>query len=271
MGLTAGGARVNMKIIFNENHFHLETGLMSWAGTAYDLSIPLLLLWSRTRPLAVGLVAFFHVVLWWLFPIGIFPWLMILGVTLFFDPSWPRRLLPEGFASAAGQGAPVSLGGLATLAAVVATLAMFPARFLLYEGNVAWTERGHRFAWRVLLNEKTGQVDFRVEEREGGRRWRVRPSDELTPVQHRQMRTQPDLIVQYARHLGERFAADGHEVAVYADSYASLNGRPSQRMLRGDVDLTGPLPADWILPLEQPEMPVDPWLRAVFVPTGRAR
>lgn len=226
---------------------------MSWGGAAYDLSVPFLLLVRRTRPLGVGLVAFFHVVVWWLFPIGIFPWLMILGVTLFFEPDWPRRFLPAPWLGPrAGSERPMAPGPSAAFVAVLTVLALFPARFLLYDGPVAWTEQGYRFAWRVLLNEKTGQVDFRVEEKDGPGRWRVRPSDELALFQHQQMRTQPDLIVQYARHLQRRFAEQGHDVAVYVDSYASLNGRPSQRMVRPDVDLTGPLPDGWLVPLEGP-------------------
>jgi hypothetical protein len=214
-----------------------------------------------TRALGVGLVLFFHVAVWWLFPIGIFPWLMILGATLFLSPDWPRRFL--GSAAFAGVGTPRPLGrvGLWGFVGCMSLLLLVPGRFVLYEGPVAWTERGYRFAWRVLLNEKTGQADFRVEAKDGSARWRVRAADELALFQHQQMRTQPDLIVQYARHLRARFASDGHDVAVYVDSFASLNGRPSQRMVRGDVDLAGPLPEDWIVPLmpdPRPDAPRPP-------------
>jgi hypothetical protein len=45
----------------------------------------------------------------------------------------------------------------------------------------------------------------------------------------------------------------GAEVAVYADAWASLNGRPAQRLLRPDVDLTQPEATlwaqGWVLPL----------------------
>ena len=45
--------------------------VMSWGGAAYDLLIPVLLLAARTRPVAYLLVVGFHLVTWWLFPIGI--------------------------------------------------------------------------------------------------------------------------------------------------------------------------------------------------------
>jgi hypothetical protein len=138
---------------------------------------------------------------------------------------------------------------------VVAGIALFPARFLLWGTDPSWTERGHRFTWRVLLNEKTGFVEYRVVERSTGRTWRTTGADELTPLQHAQLRTQPDLIRDYALMLAARHAAEGRDVAVYVDSFASLNGRPSQRLVRGDVDLTQGWAeleaAEWIVGLER--------------------
>src|SRR5262249_48717615 len=67
----------------------------SWAGAAFDLSIVPLLVWRRTRAFAYVLVVLFHAATALLFPIGIFPWLMIAATTIFFSSSWPRRLLPQ--------------------------------------------------------------------------------------------------------------------------------------------------------------------------------
>jgi len=69
------------------------------------------------------------------------------------------------------------------------------------------------------------------------------------------MSTQPDMIQQFAQHLKQRFEAQGHErVRVYADAWASLNGRPRQRLIDPAVDLGGVpwslAPKGWILPLQ---------------------
>jgi len=132
---------------------------------------------------------------------------------------------------------------------------LLPGRFMLWGSDVSWTERGHRFAWRVMIIEKTGLVDYRVVETETGRTWRVQPAAELTMLQHRHMRTQPDMIRDYALHLKAQHAAEGRAVAVYADAWASLNGRSSQRLLRPELDLTRPRAeleaAGWIVPLAQ--------------------
>jgi hypothetical protein len=66
----------------------------SWAGAAFDLAVPFLLMWRRTRAAAYGAVVLFHVATAVLFPIGIFPWAMIVAATVFLDPSWCRRFLP---------------------------------------------------------------------------------------------------------------------------------------------------------------------------------
>ena len=138
---------------------------------------------------------------------------------------------------------------------VVLLLLLFPARHFLWSGNVNWTEQGYRFSWRVLLNEKTGLVDYRVVDPQSGEVWRVLPRTELTPLQHQHMRTQPDMIRDYALHLKRRFTERlGRDVEVYVDSWASLNGRPSQVFIRNDLDITQSLATlrreGWIVPLE---------------------
>lgn len=211
--------------------------LMSWGGALYDLLVPFALLTTRGRPAAYLLVIAFHLVTWLLFPIGIFPWLMIIATSLFSPPSWPRRWL--GGKALPPLPSPLPALRTAAVCGLIAALLSFPGRFLLYGTDVNWTEEGFRLAWRVMLVEKTGMVDFRVVEPATGRTWRQRP-DDLTPLQLQQMRTQPDLIAQYARHLKRRHALEGRDVAVYADAWASIDGRPAQRLLRPDVDLTLP-------------------------------
>ncbi len=62
------------------------------AGVGFDLSVVFLLSWAKTRALAFVLLLGFHVATAWLFPIGMFPWLMTALATVFFPPDWPRVL-----------------------------------------------------------------------------------------------------------------------------------------------------------------------------------
>lgn len=244
---------------------------MSWAGALYDLFVVAFFLSPRTRRFAYTAAVAFHLAIWCLFPIGIFSWVMLASTTLFFDPSWPRRLgagrlaAPSQPASPTAPAAPspsFRLGfgfGFGALGATVAALylglqVLIPLRFVLYPGNVNWTEEGFRFAWRVMLVEKSGQVEFEVVTHNPPRRWVVYPRSELTPLQYKMMSTQPDMIHEYALHLAERYRRQGYpDVEVRAQAWAALNGRPSQRLIDPTIDLAREprslRPKSWIVPL----------------------
>lgn len=228
---------------------------MSWAGFLFDLTIPFWLLWKKSRPYAYLAVVGFHLVTGALFPIGVFPMLMIVATTLFFDPTWPRHF-GDGTSVAhpsAGDGPPAKGASLA-LALWFAVQLLVPMRQHLYPGNSCWTEDGYRFAWNVMVMEKTGQVDFLVRDSVGDTV--VHAREELTPLQLRMMATQPDMILSYAHHLHDRWLRDHHEdVEVRADAWASLNGRPRQRLIDPDVDLASVRPSLqprwWVVPLRE--------------------
>lgn len=231
----------------------------SYAGAAFDLSIPFWLSWRRSRPWAYAVGLVFHVSVWLLFPIGVFSWVMIVSTTIFFDPGWPRRWLrlpPQGPAAAAsGAQGRLRRGSFGVAGAYLLLQILIPLRFVLYPGDVNWHEQGFRFAWRVMLVEKAGQVEFTVLSGADDRRYVVYPRELLTPLQYKMMSTQPDMIQQFARHVRQTFEAQDHErVRVYADAWASLNGRPRQRLIDPTVDLASEpwslWPKRWIVPLQ---------------------
>ncbi|MET0339581.1 MAG: HTTM domain-containing protein [Polyangiales bacterium] len=222
---------------------------MSWLGAAYDLSIPLWLSLRRTRPYAYAAVVVFHVLTARLFNIGIFPYLMMAGSTLFFAPAWPRRLLGTRPAQPAAV-VPLSRAWAAALACYLGLQVVVPLRHLAYPGNVLWTEQGYRFAWHVMLIEKTGSAEFRLVDRASGATWTVFPRAILTRAQDKAMATQPDMILAFAHELARRERAKGRDVAVYADVWVTLNGRAPARLIDPNVDLAlerdGFAPKRWI-------------------------
>jgi len=212
----------------------------SWAGAAFDLSIVPFLLWRRTRLLAYATVVVFHVLTSALFPIGIFPWLMIGLTPIFFDPSWPRRWLRRAADTAQRRVATLRFETpiMAVLAAHLVLQTLIPLRAFAETDDVAWTEQGFRFAWRVMAMEKAGMATFRLRDPATGETWTVDPRAELTKLQTSMMATQPDMIADYARHLADEARRAGHAVVeVRADVFVSLNGRPNRRFVDPDADL----------------------------------
>lgn len=226
---------------------------MSIGGAVFDLTIPLWLSRARTRAWAYGAAVGFHVTVWLLFPIGVFPWVMLAAATVFFDPAWPRRWWGRGSPVEAAPIEPAGRARAIVLGTWLAAQALLPLRPALYPGWSAFTEAGFDFSWRVMLVEKTGWVELRVVAPTLPRARRVRPEHRLTPLQARMASFRPDLIVQLAQQVAAEYRAAGHpEVAVYADAFVSLNGRPAARLIDPAVDLSRVrrgLGADaWVLP-----------------------
>lgn len=220
---------------------------LSYGGLVFDLSIWVFLLLPKTRRAAWALVVVFHVSVGLLFPIGVFPVAMIAATTIFFAPDWCRWRHPvESEVDQAPRPSLRPLHGALAALWIIVQLAM-PMRCLLYPGPVNWTEEGFRYAWRVMLIEKTGTLEYRV--LSDGQESRVFPSRELCGLQYRMLVTQPDMILEYAHHIRDRVG--GADTAVYADAWVSMNGRPAARIVNPAVDLAREprslLPAHWIL------------------------
>ncbi len=248
--------------------------LFSWAGALFDCTIVGWLLWRRSRPFAYLAVITFHTLTWLLFPIGVFPWLMIAGTLIFFSPDWPRRVVGRlrresldrargGHGLAAEGGAPrrgrdasvgwVARAGVVALVVFAAVQVVLPLRHYAYASNVRWSEDGYRFAWRVMLSEKAGFVEFRVLDPASGERWLVSPEEHYTPLQVRVMSSQPDMILQAAHAVRDDFAERGYpDVEVRSDVFVAFNGRAPARLIDAEVDLAAvayrPGPKAWVLP-----------------------
>jgi hypothetical protein len=240
---------------------------MSWAGAAFDLAVPFLLFHRRSRRWAYLGVIGFHFMTGALFPIGIFPWVMIAATLVFFEGDELRRFgrvaTRRPARGAHGTWSPPPLYGRGgsvlpgrplrfALAAFFAIQILVPLRHLAYPGPVLWTEEGFRFSWRVMLAEKTGTLYYAVTDPSTGRAWEAFPGAPLTPQQAKQMAFQPDMILAYAHHLRDRLVAEGvANPEIRAFAHVSLNGRPSELLVDPSVDLArverSLSPRSWVL------------------------
>jgi len=226
--------------LLQKESFHY---LFSWGGALYDLTVPFLLWFSRTRAVAFFAVVVFHVLTWVLFPIGIFPWVMIGSALIFFEGTFFRKIL--------GQTKPLDLYISQTAYFVNRKITMsifaiffffqilIPFRHLLYKGELFWTEEGYRFSWRVMLMEKAGYANFKIVDPDTGKRFYVQNGTFLNPRQEKQMATQPDFILEFAHYLEKFYQRDGiRDPEIYVESYVALNGRSSQPYIDPTIDLT---------------------------------
>ena len=228
---------------------------MSWGGMFYDLLIPFLLIYKRTRLFAFVLVVLFHAFTKILFPIGMFPYIMIVASLIFFDPKTHQNILNKitiliNYITVLFLfklrkrviliNTPIKRNklNLNIVAIFFALQVLLPLRYSLYPGELFWNEEGYRFSWRVMLIEKRGYSNFRIVDSISKKYFYVQNDDFLTSYQEKQMSFQPDFILEYAHYLGDHFKSQGHEnLQVFVDSHVALNGRSSTRFINPEVDL----------------------------------
>jgi vitamin K-dependent gamma-carboxylase-like protein len=261
--------------------------LLAWSGTIFDLLVVPAIFWKRTRLFAFIAAIAFHAFNHALFKIGVFPFLMLGATTIFFSPSWPRRVRflakrlgiaqepEEGRGSsvhaAAGDGIkreePEEGRGFVRLTlAAVALYALLqlilPFREYLYPGNSDWTEEGHCFAWKMKLRSKVAKALLVIKNPRTGELGTVEPDRFFRLGDARRMAQRPDFILQFAHYMKDEFRKrGGDEIEIYGRSLVSLNGRLPADMIDQAVDLSkvemSLRHAPWILPLTEPRPTVE--------------
>ncbi|OXA99133.1 HTTM domain-containing protein [Flavobacterium oncorhynchi] len=256
----------NLPIIgtfLNANWVHFA---FSWTGMIYDLTIPFLLLYKRTRTFAFVLVVFFHILTKILFPIGVFPYVMIVCSLLFFESPFHKKVLEyitkllrlNILVFENGKEKIQNLNAIYKTKLVVITCFLvfqivFPFRYLLYKDELFWTEEGFRFSWRVMLMEKAGYTQFTVTDAKTKETIMVNNRNFLTIFQEKQMAFQPDFILEYAHYLHDYYQELGYvNPEVRVESYVAINGRLSKPYIDPKINLAKEYESfqhkNWILP-----------------------
>ena len=241
----------------------------SWGGMLFDLCIPFLLINNKYRPYGYIIVILFHIITAAMFPIGVFPFVMIVSTTIFFSPQFHNRILSFLKAKKTTK---TPLKSFIHTKKRTKYLFMFfifiqtiiPFRYLFYNGKLFWTEQGYRFSWRVMLIEKAGYAEFTIKDPETNRSLIINNSDYLTPQQEKMMATQPDMILQYAHYLRNEYTNYTYELngkfekienpEVYGSVKVSLFNQGSRTFIDPKVNLAkekrGFAAKKWILPYE---------------------
>nr|WP_255651212.1 HTTM domain-containing protein [Cesiribacter sp. SM1] len=239
--------------------------VMSWGGAAFDLLVVPLMLWRFTRRWTFFIALTFHFTNVCIFGIGTFPWYSMAMTALFFPPHSFRKLpllrkklpayVPLNFNKLLQPAAKKAIAVFLALYMLVQIAV--PLRQYTYAGNSSWTEAGHNFSWHMMLRSKRGgSIYYRVVDPASGEEWQVDPRNYITPHQYRSMTGKPDMILELAHHIRDKYARDGYEgVEVYAHCSVEFNGRPNLLLTDTTVNLSQESrrlgPYSWVLPFEE--------------------
>ncbi|XP_050342403.1 vitamin K-dependent gamma-carboxylase [Nymphalis io] len=67
--------------------------IVHWFVFAFDISVAIWMMWSRTRHVAMVFCALFHLMNSRLFRIGMFPWVCLATMPLFYSFDWPKTIM----------------------------------------------------------------------------------------------------------------------------------------------------------------------------------
>jgi hypothetical protein len=272
-----GGRQMSMFLITQDKLHLLNTFVpmdlavifSTYAALIFDLTIGFFLCYKRTRRVAVLVTILFHVLNGYMFPIGIFPYLMIASLILFVDPDKPRtywqrlrsfilkrkRPTDDGSEQTPQPVSPAKMR--LTMGFIMFYLliqVLLPFRHFLIPGNANWTKEGVRFTWMLMANVMSGSLNVVVLDPVTNESIPVDLTDDLNYEQYTEMTYSPDMIYQYVQYLKKKFQAQGIEdPAIYIDSYVSINGRKHRPFIDPTVNMAEKeykfmQAADWILP-----------------------
>ena len=229
---------------------------IAYGGIFYDGLIFFILLNKKTRNLGFILSLIFNLFNSAVFQIGVFPYMMIASTVLFYSGEQLNPIFFKRKASIEGSKQAMIKPAFALFVAFFAVNLLLPLRHHLFEGDVHWTEEGHRLSWQMMLRAKSGVPAFEIVNKEDGLRERIK-LDDLTRGQRYDFGNKPDLIWQYAQRVKKKYQAEGIDVEVYVRARVRLNGFEPQFLIDPEVDLAS-VPwdrfkhSDWILDENRP-------------------
>ena len=249
--------------------------LFSWAGAIFDLVIFFVLANKKWRVYGYVIVVVFHILTSFMFPIGVFPLVMIVATLIFFSDQFHQNVLSflgkkntSIFIKNKEYNHENKVDKLikAVLISFFILQLLIPFRYLLYPGKLFWTEQGYRFSWRVMLIEKAGYAQFYIHEPKMNRKMLIETRNYLTPQQEKMMSTQPDMILQFAHYLSSEFKDStiletngeiiklGNKPKITAEVKVSLFNKGSKDIINQNTNLSmenrGFMNKEWILPYE---------------------
>ena len=208
--------------LFSQKWFYL---FIAYAGILFDLLIVPFLLFKKTRTLALIASVIFHIFNSITLQIGIFPFFALTFALFFYEPETIRRLFLRKKPKLEDENLSQNLYGkrivyFLMIPYLIIQIAL-PLRHHFIEGDVLWTEEGHRLSWRMMLRERNGYITIQIKDLKTGSVSIYNYRKNLTNKQAQNLATKPDFIWQYCHRIKEEYK--GKPIAIYIDCKKSIN------------------------------------------------
>lgn len=214
--------------------------VITYTGILFDLLVIPALLYKPTRKWAFIIGVFFHLYNSFILHIGIFPYLALGFSVFFFEGAQIRKWFypkAQKFISPNKENFKFSTTITSFLIIWLIIQVALPVRHHFIEGDVLWTEEGHRLSWRMMLRSKSGHNTFYVLDKATKKRTRVKLKDYLTPKQIRSMGGKPDMLWQFAQHLKKEHQKHGKAIEVYLVNWTRVNNSKRKQLISPQTNL----------------------------------
>ena len=217
--------------------------VFTYCGITFDLTISWLLAYRKTNFIANILQALFHLLNFAILHIGSLSLFSIVITWLLFPTKWLKRKLrysteiSEEISRTALSGKYIIIG----LSFFVIINILIPTRHFIVGTEVNWTEKGHRFSWRLMTRAKRGSsANFIVIDNNTGEKYDIKERKLLTSRQYRKMAAETDLVLAFADYLKKEYEKklSHSNISVYATVLTKLNGRKADFLIDPELDLT---------------------------------
>lgn len=235
--------------------------IVHWFAAVFDFSIAFWLIYQKTRPIATLFCAAFHLMNSRLFHIGMFPFVCLAELSLFYKANWPRTVwstqksYDEEPINSTKSSQPSKLR--TSLILTYCSVQLFlPYSHFITKGYNNWVDGPYGYSWDMMINTwQTILVSVKVVDNGNGMVHYVEPgafseSDRWTKY--------PDMTYQYAKCLEKNLRWEyennkdtvltSNNFSIYIDVWCNMNGRFQQRVINPTVDI---LQSNWS-PFEKP-------------------
>ena len=227
---------IALKKLFLQKWFYL---FIAYMGIIFDLLIVPLLLFKKTRMLALLASLTFHLFNAIFLEIGIFPFFALTFVLFFYEPETIRSVFLRKKTSIETENGHSNYYGKKIVYFLIIPYLiiqlLLPLRHHFIEGDVLWTEEGHRLSWRMMLRERNGFIHIRIKDLKTGEESLYDYRKNLTDKQIQNLATKPDFIWQYCQYIKKEFK--GKDIAIFINCKNSINRKEYKTLIDPKFDM----------------------------------